>query len=158
MERYLRIGEGHPPSWTRCSTTCSSMSPVFPRPHTFQTLKQDFSPAAEGADGRRAVTVLGVRLRVGRRGYSLAIALVEFFEKAGERREAQIFATDISELSIERRGRHLSGEILQDVSPERLRWFFNKPTGNYQSRNHPRHVYFCAAERAVDPPSRTSTW
>ena len=69
----------------------------------------------------------------GEEAYSLAMALVEMMDLNRQPREAQIFATDISEPALERARAGLYPEaIALDVSAERLRRFFTKKQNYYQ--------------------------
>jgi two-component system CheB/CheR fusion protein len=90
----------------------------------------------------------------GEEAYSLAIALTEFFEENRAHRPTQIFATDISESSIEKARAGVYREnILQDVTPERLRRFFTKSNGHYQAQKAIRELcVFARQNMLTDPP------
>ena len=65
--------------------------------------------------------------------YSLAICLREIIEQQGRRAGMQLFGTDISEVALSRaRAGIYAQNILQKVSPERLRQFFHPVEGGYQ--------------------------
>jgi two-component system CheB/CheR fusion protein len=90
----------------------------------------------------------------GEEAYSLAICLVEFFDQVRQHRPVQIFASDITEPGIARARTGIYPEnIVQDVSPERLRRFFTKTDGRYQvSKSIREMVIFARQNVAMDPP------
>lgn len=90
----------------------------------------------------------------GEEAYSLAMSLLEFFEQTRTHRPVQIFATDISDSSIEKARAGIYPEnILQDVSPERLRRFFTKMNGHYQIHKSVRDMCVFARQNVqIDPP------
>src|SRR5207237_1039000 len=90
----------------------------------------------------------------GEEAYSLAICLVEAFEKHHTHRNLQIFGTDISDLAIEKARAGVYPEnIQQDVSPERLRRFFVKLNRQYQVHKTIRDMCIFAHQNViVDPP------
>lgn len=91
----------------------------------------------------------------GEEAYSLAMSLLEFFDRTGAHHPAQIFATDISEGSVEKaRAGIYPPNILQDVSQERIRRFFTKTSGgNYQVNKSIRDMCIFARQNVLtDPP------
>lgn len=132
-----------------------SVTSFFRDPSTFQALKKSVFPKlikVHPDDSPLRFWVCGCS--TGEEAYSLAISLVEFFEDTHSRRAVQIFASDISEVGI---GKARAGvypeNIVQDVSPERLRRFFNKVDGHYQVNKSIRDmVVFARQNIIVDPP------
>jgi two-component system CheB/CheR fusion protein len=127
----------------------------FRDPGTFQVLKKKIFPRiikAHLGDSPLRMWVCGCA--TGQEAYSLAMTLVEFFQETHTHRLAQIFATDISDIGIERARSGIYPEnILQDVSPERLRRFFTKVDGNYQIHKSIRDMCVFARQNVlVDPP------
>jgi two-component system, chemotaxis family, CheB/CheR fusion protein len=127
----------------------------FRDPHAFQSLKKTVFPRlikSHGDDSPLRFWVCGCS--TGEEAYSLAISLVEFFEQNRTHRHVQIFASDISDVGINKARTGVYPEnIVQDVSPERLRRFFSKSDGHYQVNKNIRDmVVFARQNVIVDPP------
>jgi two-component system CheB/CheR fusion protein len=127
----------------------------FRDPPAFQGLKKVVFPKllkAHADDSPLRFWVCGCS--TGEEAYSLAISLVEFFEQNRTHRHVQIFASDISDVGINKARAGLYPEnIMQDVSPERLRRFFAKVDGQYQVNKSIRDmVVFARQNVIVDPP------
>ncbi|MEW6667565.1 MAG: CheR family methyltransferase [Thermodesulfobacteriota bacterium] len=91
----------------------------------------------------------------GQEAYSLAMQLSERVELSGKRVEIQIFATDSDEaaLATARSGTYSREEIGENVSPERLKRFFNRKDGRYQViKEIRRRVVFARQNLMTDPP------
>lgn len=126
----------------------------FRDPRAFQALKKVVFPKlikAHADDSPLRFWVCGCS--TGEEAYSLAISLIEYFEQTRMHRQVQIFASDISAgLSKARMGLYPEN-IMQDVSPERLRRFFIKTDGQYQVNKTLRDmVVFARQNVIVDPP------
>jgi two-component system CheB/CheR fusion protein len=105
---------------------------------------------AEGGDLR--IWVAGCA--TGEEVYSLAITALETMRKLGIEIRMQIFGTDLSEtaISIARAGSYPLS-IANDVSPERLRRFFNKTNSAYQVNRTLRDLCTFARQNICqDPP------
>lgn len=90
----------------------------------------------------------------GEETYSIAICLLEFLEAQGVKSSIQIYATDISDLVIEkaRRGFYKQS-LVADVSPERLQRFFVQVEGGYQIAKFVRELcVFAKQNLCSDPP------
>lgn len=127
----------------------------FRDPGAFHSLKKSVFPKlikAHADDSPLRFWVCGCS--TGEEAYSLAISLVEFFEQNRIRRNVQIFASDISDNGINKaRAGMYPQNIMQDVSPERLRRFFSKVDGQYQVHKSIRDmVIFARQNLMVDPP------
>jgi len=127
----------------------------FRDPTAFQGLKKVVFPKilkAHPDDSALRFWVCGCS--TGEEAYSLAISLVEFFEQNRTHRNVQIFASDISDVGINKARAGLYPEnIMQDVSAERLRRFFAKVDGQYQVNKSIRDmVVFARQNVIVDPP------
>jgi two-component system CheB/CheR fusion protein len=86
--------------------------------------------------------------------YSLAISLLEFLGDMVSNTPIKILATDVNEAALEhaRAGRYIDN-IALDVSPERLRRFFQKSNGHYQISKSVRDLcVFSRHNLAQDPP------
>jgi two-component system CheB/CheR fusion protein len=90
----------------------------------------------------------------GEEAYSIAISMMEHLGDSPRNIPVQIFATDVSELTIERaRAGRYPESIALDVSPERLRRFFTKADGGYQvSRGIRDLCVFARQDITRDPP------
>ncbi len=127
----------------------------FRDPQLFQALKRRIFPKLiknRPNDSPLRIWVCGCS--TGEEAYSLAISLVEFFEATRTHTQVQIFATDISEKSLEKARAGVYPEnILLDVSPERLRRFFVKINGVFQISKTIRDMCVFARQNVViDPP------
>jgi two-component system CheB/CheR fusion protein len=90
----------------------------------------------------------------GEEAYSLAIILREFMDELNREVNVQIFATDIDNESIEKaRMGTYPGDIAADVSPERLRKFFEREDDSYRINRGIREMLLFAAQSVIkDPP------
>ena len=90
----------------------------------------------------------------GEEAYSVAILLAEHAAKLDERPSIQVFATDLDEHSIRSaRDAFYPETISADVSPERLRGFFNKEPHGYRVRREVRDtVLFAPHDLLKDSP------
>jgi two-component system, chemotaxis family, CheB/CheR fusion protein len=90
----------------------------------------------------------------GEEAYSVGIALLEYLGDRAGIVPVQIFATDVSETSIETARNGLFSEaIAADVSPERLRRFFTRVEGGYRVSKMVRDLcVFARQDLARDPP------
>jgi two-component system CheB/CheR fusion protein len=132
-----------------------NVTSFFRDPVTFQILKKKIFPRIlkeHGANSPLRLWVCGCAS--GEEAYSLAIAMVEFLEQSHTQRQAQIFATDVSEASIEKARAGIYPEnIQQDISAERLGRFFSKVNGNFQVHKSIRDMCIFARQNlVVDPP------
>src|ERR1051326_4271180 len=127
----------------------------FRDPRAFQALKKTVFPRLirmRTSDSPLRFWVCGCS--TGEEAYSLAISLAEFFEETHIHRHVQIFASDISDIGIGKARAGIYPEnIVQDVSPERLRRFFSKTDSQYQVNKSIRDmVVFARQNLIVDPP------
>jgi len=129
-------------------------SGFFRAPETFEAMKQDLFPKII-ADRQKGTSI---RIWVpgcstGEEAYSLAIALIEAGDAEGSL-PIQLFATDISQLAVDRaRAGFYSESALTDVSPERLRRFFVKSDGGYRISKTIRDMCIFAKQDVTrDPP------
>ena len=86
--------------------------------------------------------------------YSLAMLFKEYKTKNECRNEVKIFATDIDKEAIEKAGMgNFTESIAADVSPERLKTFFNKKGDFYQVNKQIREMVLFAVHNVFgDPP------
>ena len=125
----------------------------FRDPHVFEKLAKEVVPKLfEGKEPADDLRVWSVGCATGEEAYSLAILLLE---EAAHRKSVprmQVFASDLHEHSLKKaREGFYSGEI--EVSPERLRQFFEKEEGGFRVKKHVREmVVFAPHNLMADPP------
>lgn len=117
-----------------CEDIFIHVTAFFREPESFKALKKNIFPKLLKSK------MQGVPLRIwvpgcstGEEAYSLAMALLEIKPALDGENQFQIFATDISELAVEkaRHGVYKEGE-LKGVSAERLKRFFEPTKGGYR--------------------------
>jgi two-component system CheB/CheR fusion protein len=127
----------------------------FRDPEVFKTLQQNVLPVLmREREGDTPVRVWVPGCATGEEVYSLAISLLEVAADRGWSCPVQIFGTDISDHAIDVARSGLFPEnISADVSPERLRRFFNKADGGYRVSKSVRDCCVFARQNLTkDPP------
>ena len=127
----------------------------FRNPEGFEALKRSAFPALlkERAAGE-PVRVWVPGCATGEEAYSLVICLLEFLEEQDSTLQVQLFGTDLSATAISRaRTGSFPARIENEVSPERLRRFFDKKDGRYQINKAIRdRCLFAQQNLTTDPP------
>ena len=127
----------------------------FRDPKIFEILKTKiFGEIAREKSSGAPIRLWVPGCSTGEEVYSLAICLLEFLGDRDSHIPIQIFGSDISERSLEKaRAAVYIENIAADVSPERLRRFFNKTSGGYQVNKSVRDLCVFAKQNIVrDPP------
>jgi two-component system, chemotaxis family, CheB/CheR fusion protein len=127
----------------------------FREPETYRTLAKQILPKLiEGRLERKTLRVWVPGCSTGEEAYSIAIVLAEYMGATRERVPVQIFATDLSEASIEHaRAGLYSGPTLNEVSSERLAKFFVKSDGSQRVTQSIRDMcVFARQDLSQDPP------
>jgi two-component system CheB/CheR fusion protein len=127
----------------------------FRDPDAFQALKEQVFPAMiQGRTHNNPIRIWVAGCSTGEEVYSLAITLLEYMESRPERLPIKILATDIYEAALEKaRAGIYVDNIETDVSPERLRRFFNRVDDHYQLNKSIRELcVFSRHNLASDPP------
>lgn len=90
----------------------------------------------------------------GEEAYSIAILLREILDETMQIFKVQIYATDLSEDAINTARAGLYPiNIIQDVSPERLRRYFSKEADGYKVKKQIREMVVFAIQNVIkDPP------
>ena len=132
-----------------------NVTSFFREPETFTALKNMVFPRFienRSSDAPLRVWVPGCS--TGEEAYSLAMCFSEFCEERGVSHPIQFFASDIDEAAIEKARQGVYPEnIVQDVSPERLRRFFTKVEQGYQISKAIREQCIFARQNLIkDPP------
>ena len=134
-----------------------SVTGFFRNAPAFEALKQEVFPALMRDRDREAPAPIRIWVAgcsTGEEAYSIAIALLEYLAHQSVSPPVQIFATDLSEPSIEaaRLGIYLTSQ-LTDVSPERRQRFFVPVEGGYQVNSVVRELCIFARQNLIhDPP------
>lgn len=134
----------------------------FRDPGAFEALRKQVFPVLLGGKKTGTPRVWVPGCSTGEEVYSLAMVMLEYLWLETDRtaRAAmgdvpfQIFATDISDTSLNRARAGLYSEsIVADVSPERLKRFFVRLDGGYQINKSVREMCIFAKQNvAKDPP------
>ncbi len=132
-----------------------NVTSFFREPETFNALKRGVFPhivKKEHADV--PVRIWVPACSTGEEAYSIAIALTEYMDENKISRPVQLFATDIDDIAVEKARKGIYPEnISRDVSPERLRRFFEKAGGGYVINKLVREMCIFARHNMVkDPP------
>src|SRR2546429_2175147 len=128
----------------------------FREPEAFVVLTEQVIPdLIRHADGDQAIRVWCCGCATGEEAYSLSMVLIEQFAAVKRVPNFQIFASDVSEASLEvaRQGSYPES-IVSDVSPERLHRFFTRVGENhYQVSKQIRDpIIFAQQNMLSDPP------
>ncbi len=132
-----------------------SVTGFFREPRTFEALKEKVFPEMVREKGPQSPIRIWVPgCSTGEEPYSIAISLLEYLAQLDMHLPIQIFATDISEKSIEtaRRGQYPEN-IAGDMSDERLQRYFVHSGEGYQVSKVVRDLCVFARQNvAKDPP------
>jgi len=127
----------------------------FREPEYFEALAtMVFPEILKGRSPEDSIRVWVPGCATGEEAYSIAICLTEFLERDGANVPLQIFASDISETTIEKaRAAIYMMPALAEVSPARLKRFFVKANGGYQIAKSIREGCIFARQNVTkDPP------
>ena len=105
-------------------------------------------------EGNSTIRIWLAGCSTGEEAYSLAISLFEYREKIGKNVALQFFATDISDVSIQKaRIGVYTNENLLNITPEIKRRFFEITDGGYKIRATIRElILFTKHDMTRDPP------
>ncbi len=131
-----------------------SVTSFFRDSESFEALKDLVFPKIvrnRPANGPIRIWVPGCA--TGEEAYSIAILLHGYLEETGNGFPIQIFASDISEASIEkaRAGKYLAN-IAPDLSPEQLDRYFTKDDTGYQVTKAVREMCVFSRHNLIDDP------
>ena len=132
-----------------------NVTSFFRDPEAFAALKKDvlpnlFTDKPEGTVFR--VWVAGCAS--GEEVYSIAILLREFLDETRRSSKLQLYATDLDDdCIVTARGGFYPPNIVQDVTPERLRRFFTQEEAGYRVKKEIRELVVFAVHNVIkDPP------
>ncbi len=127
----------------------------FRDPATFEVLAAKVIPAIlAGKEDGSPVRVWVAGCATGEEALSIAMVFVEAMEKLNRHMALQVFATDIDPEAIERaRLAEYPESIGADVSPKRLKRFFEREDSRYRLKKDIREmVVFAVHDLVTDPP------
>ncbi|HUQ68402.1 MAG TPA: chemotaxis protein CheB, partial [Planctomycetaceae bacterium] len=127
----------------------------FREPESFDVLAREVLPEILNArQGDAPLRVWIPACSTGEEPYSVAMMLIECLDHRPDNVAIQIFATDISEASIEHaRAGVYSDSAIDELTPERLRRFFNRTDGQYRINKAIRDLcVFARQDLTRDPP------
>jgi len=141
LREYLEILRGNPKeSKQLMEDFLIHVTSFFRDPSVFQSLKENVFPRIlKNKTLQKPCRIWVPGCSAGEEAYSIAMGLVEALGRKGRRAKklpVKIFATDISDLSIERarKGVFKTNEV-SGVSRDRLRRFFTKTKDGYEINN-----------------------
>jgi two-component system, chemotaxis family, CheB/CheR fusion protein len=153
VDAYLRYMRDHAPeAGALCQDLLIHVTRFFRDPDSFKALQVHVLPEITTGDDPLRIWVPGCA--TGEEAYSIAIVLMEALGDRVAERKVQIFATDVSDVSIDQaRSGTYPSSIAADVSPERLKRFFTKADGGYRVSKILRDMcVFARHDLARDPP------
>ncbi len=156
LEQYVRYLQENPTEvGVLYQEILINVTSFFRDPETFTALKNVVFPRI--IENRSSDTPLRVWVpgcSTGEEAYSLAMCFSEFIKEQDVSHPIQFFASDIDEAAIEKARQGLYPDnILQDVSPERIRQFFVKTEQGYQISKPIRDLCVFARQNLIkDPP------
>jgi len=127
----------------------------FRDPEAFDYLKQEVLPdLLRRRPGHEPFRVWASGCATGEEVYSIIILLMECMDEMDMRKDLQVFGTDLDHSAIEKARDGLYPEnIIADLTPERLKRFFEKENSHYRVRKEVREpVVFAAHNVLKDPP------
>jgi two-component system CheB/CheR fusion protein len=132
-----------------------NVTSFFRNPDVFDALRQIVYPAILHArNPANPIRVWVPGCSTGEEAYSHAISLVEFLADQRFEMPIQVFGTDLSEIAVRHARAAVYKESIEtDVSPARLRRFFNKADGGYQISKTIRDLCIFSTQNIFnDPP------
>jgi len=127
----------------------------FRDPDAFESLRKHAFPLMlKNKPANAPVRIWVPGCSTGEEAYSLAIALLEFLGERAANMQIQIFATDISDVIIQKARTGVYPEsIALDMPRERLKRFFQKADGGYHIGKPVRDIcVFAKQDIGKDPP------
>lgn len=131
-----------------------NVTSFFRDPEAFATLRDFLPQLFAGKPGGYVFRVWVAGCATGEEAYSIAILLREFMDETRQEFKVQLYSSDIDEdaIAVARAGTY-PPNIVQDVSPERLRRFFAKEEAGYRVKKEIREMVVFAIHNVIkDPP------
>ena len=131
-----------------------NVTSFFRNPEVFEVLHSEIFAQLLKQPGDDPLRCWVLGCSSGQEAYSIAMTFLETAEEAARPRHLQIFATDLSEpqLNKARQGFYAKA-LVEDISPIRLRRFFEEMEDGYRVRKQLREmVVFARQNLTADPP------
>jgi two-component system CheB/CheR fusion protein len=131
-----------------------SVTNFFRDPEAFECLKDILIQYLKGKPDGYDIRAWVPGCATGEEAYSLAMVIRECLDEIQKGFKVQIFASDIDDEAVDkaRRGVYQDSNAL-DISPDRLKRFFNKEDDSYRIKKEIRDMLIFAVQNAVkDPP------
>ncbi|OQW51911.1 MAG: hypothetical protein A4S09_09600 [Proteobacteria bacterium SG_bin7] len=132
-----------------------NVTEFFRDPESFKALQKKVFPAfLKNRIPGEPIRIWVPGCSTGEEVYSIAISLVEFLDEAAGKSPIQIFATDISEKSLQKaRAGYYPEDIARKISGDRLQRFFYKVAEGYKIHKSIRDLcLFSRHDVTSDPP------
>lgn len=156
LQSYTRYLADHPEEVkTLVEEMLIQVTSFFRDPETFDCLKTQILPKyMTDWDQRIPLRIWVPGCATGEEAYSIAMIVFEFLEKAKLSAKLQIFASDVSELAIQKARMGVYPESgVKDVSKGRLRRYFEKTETGYRIAKQVRDTcLFSTQDVTADPP------
>lgn len=156
LDDYLKYLHENPPEIELLfQDILINVTGFFRDPAAFQVLKKKIFPRiVKNKDENSPIRIWVPGCATGEEVYSLAISLHEFLGKNPGNKSIQIFGTDISDAMVSRaRAGMYPRSIETEVSPDRIRRYFQKVDSGYQISKFIRDACIFAKQNvAEDPP------
>ncbi|MGI4846743.1 MAG: CheR family methyltransferase, partial [Janthinobacterium lividum] len=132
-----------------------SVTNFFRDREAFDSLERDVIPRLfEQTGGSAQIRAWSVGCATGEEAYSIAMLLADQNALSGKSQPIQVFASDIDEQAINTARRGLYPQsIITDVTPARLRQYFEKEEEHYCVRKSIREKVLFAAHNILHDPS-----
>ena len=155
-ETYARFLRKHPAEMqTLFRELLINVTSFFRDPLAFASLKAEVLPALlAGKTAEHVLRVWVAGCATGEEAFSIAMLLRETMEETHRDVKVQMYATDLDDdaIATARAGLY-PPNIAQDVTPERLRRFFNREEAGYRVRKDIREMVVFAVQSVIkDPP------
>lgn len=154
-ESYAEFVRGNPKELDALySDALINVTSFFRNAEAFDALRQKVFPNLLRQRGDDPVRVWVLGCSTGQEAYSIAIAFTEVAEKAARPCKLQVFATDLNDANLHK-ARHglYAKNVVQDVSPARLRRFFVEEEGGFRVIKPLRELVVFARQNLIsDPP------
>jgi two-component system CheB/CheR fusion protein len=151
-ELYVRYIKEHPAELQALfKELLINVTSFFRDAEAFVVLKQEILPQLCAAKPEGYVFRVWVAgCATGEEAYSIAMVLREFMEEIRHEFKVQIYATDLDDeaIALARAGVY-PPNIAQDVTPERLRLFFNKDDAGYRVKKDLREMVVFAVQNVI---------
>jgi two-component system, chemotaxis family, CheB/CheR fusion protein len=138
-----------------CQDLLIPVTSFFRDPEVFEALKSKVFPVIlKDKATKKRIRIWTPGCSTGEETYSLAMVLLEFLADKVSTFQIQLFGTDANERGIEKaRAGVYQQRIEQEISPERLRRFFDKVDEGYRVNKSVRDLcVFAKQNLAEDPP------